>query len=187
MKMISRVLKSSSCQYTDRLTDRRMRSSSVNRRNPTRPTSCKAGPLLGQALGHQRYHSQIHHGFRRRGQPFIVFAQPTSAVQPAQGAFHNPTVMHHFKALGGVTPFDDLQHPSTQVFHPIDQFAGIPAIRPDFLQARQAVSHLGQYYARAIAVLLSRGQDHDDQDQAQGIDQQMSLHAFDLLSRIIPA
>lgn len=51
----------------------------------------------------------MEHGLASLGPLLIVFAQPSVAPQPTEGAFDAPTPRLHDKAVLGVTPLDDLQ------------------------------------------------------------------------------
>lgn len=133
---------------------------STNRRNRTRTRLSKARTLLGQAARHDWQHGHIDHRLARGDQALIVLActcagtraQSTRTVKPTKRAFHNPTMRKYLEALGGVTPLDDLQDPVAGLLHPVDQSAGIAAVRPNPLQTGRAVLHRREHQARPIPV-----------------------------------
>ena len=83
-----------------------------------------------------------------------------------------------------VRALHDLQNPSAEFLHPRDQLSGIPPVRPDLLEARELADQFRQNELGSVSILNARGVDHDREDQAQGIDDEMALTTGYLLARI---
>jgi hypothetical protein len=75
---------------------------------------------------------------------------------------------------------------TTSIRHLAQLFAAVGAIGEDRLQKGKEPAGLAvQDQKRAIAVLQVGRVDDDGEDQAEGVDEQMALLAFDLLARVI--
>ena len=71
--------------------------------------------------------------------------------------------------------------------HPIDQSARIAAIGPYQQQARKTPYHTSEDELGSVAVLDGGRMQHDGEDQADGVDNDMSFAAVDFLAGIITA
>ena len=81
--------------------------------------------------------------------------------------------LHYFKCPGSL------------VLDPFDELPGIAAIRPDKLDAREAPFYSEQKQLGSIAVLNRGRMDYDANQQAQDIDDNVALDAFDLFPGVI--
>lgn len=79
----------------------------------------------------------------------------------------------------------DLQGPSRQCLHPVNQLTAITSVGPNHRQARKFPHEVGEHECGARAVLDVRGVDHDRQHEAKGIDDEMTLPTTYFLARII--
>jgi hypothetical protein len=52
---------------------------------------------MSQTLEHQADHRHVNEGFAGGRQALVVFAEPTLAVEPGEGAFNDPTMWLDFK------------------------------------------------------------------------------------------
>src|ERR1051326_2888754 len=126
---------------------------------------------------------------RQRGpiEVLEIFRQAPAPSEPAKAAFHDPSFRQHLKALGDVGSFHDLDR---QAGHGMSRRCGehwplIATVGEKLRQEREASKQRVQYQAAAIAVLDIRRMHEPVQHQAQRIDQDMSLLAFDFLTRIV--
>ncbi len=67
----------------------------------------------------------------------------------------------------------------------VHPWAGVGLIGEDGFDPREEPSHGANHPLGAVAVLDVGGVDHGDQQEANGIDQDVSLPALDLLGRVI--
>src|SRR5690606_23972014 len=82
----------------------------------------------GQATQHELRHRQIDKAFSNRRPLLVVLAQTTKAVEPAEGAFHNPAHGLDDKAPGGV--LDDLSANTKEGLTPMQEsITGIAAVK----------------------------------------------------------
>jgi hypothetical protein len=86
--------------------------------------------------------------------------------------------------VGGA--FDQLDPPGGIGHGPAQLFAAVGAVGEDRLQKGKEPARLAvQNQKGAVAVLQVGRMDGDGKDQAEGIDEEMALLAFDLLARVI--
>ena len=112
---------------------------------------------------------------------FVIDAQAPAADQPAQGSLDDPSFGKHLEALRLGAALDDLQAPVAEGRHDRRQFlAGIGAVGPDHREPREQRRQAAQDEDRAIAILDVGGMNDDLEDQAEGIDDDVSLAALDL-------
>ena len=93
----------------------------------------------------------------------------------------------HLKALAMLAALDDLQDTLALVFDPLHELAGVPTVRPDEGEAGEQAFDLCQDQLGAIAILYFGAMDHDQQQQAERVDEHMAFAPVDLFSRIIAA
>jgi hypothetical protein len=88
-------------------------------------------------------HHQLNHGDSdpRLGglrQGLEVFAEPPRAIEPTKRALDDPAPLQDSKALGTLGAFHDREGPQQHCGDPRDSLAGVPSIRPDQWQSREA-------------------------------------------------
>src|SRR5271166_996013 len=117
-----------------------------------------------------------------------ILGQSAAAVEPGEGSFHHPPSGKNLEAFGGIRPLDDLDR---KLRHHLRQ--GLAKLRPliaaigeELLQKRIEAEQGRENQHPAVAVLDIGGVNQDVDQQALGIDQDMSLLAADFLARIIP-
>src|SRR5260221_2129220 len=142
---------------------------------------------------HEVAHGRVDHGLARLQLVLIVLGQAAKAPQPAEGAFHSPAVRLHLHAGGlGLLlgALDDLDPPAELLAQLLHQRAAVGGISPDEREARQWRAEQAQcvsHQAPAIAVLYVGGPDHDFEQEALGVDQEMPLAPAHLLVRVVAA
>jgi len=130
-------------------------------------------------------HSQVNDGFAAFRECFVVLAQAAVASEPGEGSFDDPALGQDHEARQVVAAFDDLQDPASQLPCPLDQLAGVPAVGPDPLEPPELADQSGQRPLRPVAVLdVGRMHDHNQQ-QAQGVYDDVTLAPVDLLARVV--
>jgi hypothetical protein len=60
-------------------------------------SDCLKRLSMSQTLEHQADHRHVNEGFAGGRQALVVFAEPTLAVEPGEGAFNDPTMWLDFK------------------------------------------------------------------------------------------
>ena len=89
------------------------------------------------------------------------------------------------KAGEVIAPFDDLECPLGKGLGPLDELAGVATVGPDQHQScEQTLEPLEDQFG-AIAILDVGLVNDDRQDQAERVDDQMTLAAIDLFAGII--
>jgi hypothetical protein len=117
---------------------------------------------------------------------FPVLGEPTTTVEPGDGALNDPALGFDDKAFGTLTAFDDLDR---QAAHrcggaPVEDRSCIGAIREQFAQEREPAEQSGQQEDATVTVLNIGGSHQCVQHQAQRINQDMALLALDQLAGI---
>jgi hypothetical protein len=117
---------------------------------------------------------------------FIVLGEAAAPVDPGDGALDDPTPGDDLEALGLGGAFDQLDPPGGIGHGPAQLFAAVGTVGEDRLQKGKEAARLAvQDQKGTIAVLQVGRVDGDGQDQAEGVDEEMALLAFDLLARVI--
>jgi hypothetical protein len=135
-------------------------------------------------------HGHLDDGFTGVRQQFVIFAQAPVAIEPPEGALHNPALGNDHKPLDGVRALGNLQADRpvpAQPPDPVHQRPGIRPVSPEVPQPSILVPEDLQQRLCSIAVLHTGGRDDDGQDQPEGIDQDMPLAPLDVLVRVIAA
>ena len=115
-----------------------------------------------------------------------VLGEASIAVEPCQRALDHPAARQHFKAFGGVGPFDDLDGPLADAAQSILEFvSGIAAIGEDVAQPREAFDDVAQDERRPVAVLDVGSVDHGVDEIALGVGEDVALAPLDLLTRVV--
>jgi hypothetical protein len=134
-------------------------------------------------------HRHLNERFTGFRQQFIIFTQAPVAIEPSEGALHNPAFGDDHKAFDSVRAFGNLQADRPlrpQGLDPINQWPSISPISPNVPQPRKFVPDTLQELLRAVAVLDTGSRHHDCQDEPEGIDEDVPLAAFDLFAGIVP-
>jgi hypothetical protein len=143
---------------------------------------------MSQFPNHKADHRHIHKGFAGLWQALIVFAEPSIAVEPCEGALHYPATRQHYKAF---LPFLLLHYrklPPQRSLCPLDQLPSIASIGPYQGQTAEAppvpmarvrlldalIQRL-EYTSASISVLNRGGSHYYQQHQTQRVHNQVSL------------
>ena len=130
-------------------------------------------------------HGRVNEGFAGLSQIFIIFAQASKLANPGKGSFHNPTTWHNLKALTTFRAISDFDHPSQLIQHPLRKwFTVISTIHPHFFHAVK-IRFEGQYrLLGSFPVSGIGGSDFDFQQQAIGVDKDVTFASFDLFTAV---
>ena len=126
---------------------------------------------------------------RLRGlrQGLKVFTEPPRAIEPAEGAFHDPAPLHDLKSLGVPGAFHNHEGSLQDRRHPRDELAGVPPIGPDQFQSRKAGDECPEHLFGPITVLDPRRMHYDNQEQPEDIDDDVALAPAYALAAVIAA
>jgi hypothetical protein len=142
----------------------------------------------GEAANHERDHRHLDDGFTGVRQQFVIFTQASVAIEPPEGALDNPALGNDYEPLDGIGTLGNLQANwpwRPQRLDPIHQRSGIGPVRPDVSQPRIPMPEDLQELFRTIAVLHPGGRHDHREDQPAGIDEEVTLAAFDLVARVV--
>jgi hypothetical protein len=137
-------------------------------------------------MEHQINHSKVYHSLTAGRQGLVVLTQPSILAQPAEGTFHHPTSGQYHETMQVTTP-DNLNNPSKCAPGPAYKCPGIAAINPYSFQPPKSVSKFLQNQPTAIAILNVSGVYYHNQNQPEGINEQVPLTPGNLLSSVITA
>src|SRR5262249_53362712 len=114
-----------------------------------------------------------------------VVTQPTRAIEPAEGAFHDPAPLYDLKTLGMPRAFHDHQGPLQHRRDPRDELARVAPIGPDQPQSWETGDQCRQDLFGAIPVLDLRRMHHHNQQETEDIDHDVALASADALALVI--
>jgi len=134
--------------------------------------------------------AELDHRGTRCGSPLVVFAVPSAFAVPGVGPLDDPPFVEWRKTFRAFRPRFDFDVPRGSVlFQPgVQGMIVILVVAEDGLQSRDVLRiDLSQQLRSRRSVVGSRaGDDHRDQ-QAERIDQQMSLAPLDFLAPVVAA
>ena len=133
----------------------------------------------GEAPGHEGDHGPQDHGFVAGGQVLVVASGAPVLADPGEGPLDDPAAGQYFEGML-VALGDDLQR-HLHRRGPGGQGAGVSGIGPDQPDAPAGAVGVPQQRPGCHPVLDGRGGDHHVQDQAGGVDGDVSLAAVDLM------
>lgn len=140
----------------------------------------------GQASQHEFDHGKTNEGGNGRGVTLEVSCQAAVAADPGKRAFHHPPFGQDDEAFGDVAAFDDLDLPCSAFCssgahtRPLIATIGEDA----FDEREQGPRLFGQHLRGAVAILNIGGVNRHAQQEAERIDEDVALAAFDFLARI---
>ena len=142
--------------------------------------------MSGESSEHEPDARQPDEGDGGSVEVFVVLGQAPAAVDPGDGAFHDPASWNDLETLGLRGTLDHLDPPGGIGHGPVQLLAAVGAVGEDRLQeGKQPAGVAIQDQKGAVAVLYVGRVDDDGEDQAEGVDQEMALLALDLLARVI--
>ena len=134
---------------------------------------------------HEADHAEAEEGERVDGQVLEVLGQPAATPEPGEGPLDDPSLGQRDEALG-VAAADNLEPPAAG---PGDARRGrstsIGAVGEDHLDEGKQPPRRTQQGHGTIPILDVGGLDRSAQEQAERVDQDVALLAFDLLARIV--
>lgn len=137
-------------------------------------------------MEHQVDHGNADHGFAAFGERFVVLGQSPILAQPSEGALHDPPLRQYFERMR-FRPLHDLNDPPVPADRPVDESSGVTAVGPDHAQATPTRTQLFDEPLAAVAILNVGRMDHQSDDQAEGVDDDMALAPKRFLTRVVPA
>jgi hypothetical protein len=136
-------------------------------------------------MDHQVDHGNEDHRLAALGQGLVVLGESAVLSEPGKGAFDDPSFGQHDEPMQQGT-LDDLDNASVPAAGPVDEAPGIAAVGEDQLQTPKTCSQLPDQQFPTIAVLNVGRVHHQRHDQAEGVDDQMTLAPKDFLARVVP-
>jgi hypothetical protein len=137
---------------------------------------------------HQANGREAEEGERIVIEVFPVLGEPSTAIEPADGAFDNPALGQYDEAFDMIAPSDDLGneigHDACQTV--VEHWPGIGAVGKQLPEKRELPEQGGQQQKASVAVLNIGRRDQRVQQQAQRINENVALLALDQLARIVP-
>ena len=117
---------------------------------------------------------------------FPIFCQPAAAPEPADCAFDDPSFGQNDEAFGSIGTADNLGDETRQDARQsiMEHRPGIGAVGKQLLEERELSEHGGQEHQPTVAILNIGGCNQSMQQQAERIDKDMALLAFDQLACI---
>ena len=142
--------------------------------------------MSGESSEHEPDARQSDEGDGRSVEVFVVLGQAPAAIDPGDGAFHDPASWDDLETLGLRGTLDQLDPPRDIGHGPAQLSAAVGAVGEDRLQEGKEPAGVAiEDQDGAVAVLYVGRVDDDGEDQAEGVDQEMALFALDLLARVI--
>jgi hypothetical protein len=140
---------------------------------------------LGQASEHDADHGETDEGCDGAGIALEVAREAAIVADPSEGAFDDPTLGQDDELVQFVA-FDNLDAPTSGPGSGSgDPWSLIAGIGEDALDEREQTAGAPiEDQPRAVAILHVGGMDHDVQEQAERVDENVPLAARDLLARI---
>ena len=117
---------------------------------------------------------------------FPVFGQPPTAIEPADGTFDDPALGFDDKAFGVISASDNLDHQAMYRCGGtiVEDWPRIGAIGEQFTQERELSEQSGQQEDATVAILNIGSRHQRVQNQAQCVDQEVTLLPVDQLAGI---
>lgn len=120
---------------------------------------------------------------------FMITIQAAEIAEPRIGTLDDPTLGLDMKSFL-LFALDDVQEEAAaaaEVVGPRQERAAITFVGPNAPEAVKGPSEIGQEAACSIAILNIGGGDADQNEQAEGIHQQMALATPELFGGIVPS
>jgi len=145
---------------------------------------------LGQTAEHDAEHDEMNPSFGTLGFDFVIANQATMFHEPAKGSLDDPSFGKDEKAPG-VDSGDNLQAQGTAPTvrgHPSLKFFSLVAlVGPDASQPTEPLERCGQETGCTRPLGHIGRSDADPQQQAQGVDQHVTLASLGFLGGIVAA
>jgi hypothetical protein len=139
---------------------------------------------FGQAFKHETDHCEADEGCDGCGMAFKVSHQTSVSTDPGEGPLDDPSFWQHDEAVE-IGTFDDLDLPATGGRYDRGHFRSlISSIGEDPFNKRKPPSGLAQQITRAVAILDIGWKNTHAEQKAEGVDEDVTLAARNLLARI---
>jgi hypothetical protein len=142
--------------------------------------------VIAETCEHEANHGQVDHGFARGSFPFVVATESAGTAQPTESTLHDPTPRQYLEGveLGALHDFD---RAATHLACPFQEPSGVASIGPDMFDAsaRPLAEECGQQMLGSIPVLNVGWQNHDQENQTDRVDQDVSFAPVDFLACIV--
>jgi hypothetical protein len=116
---------------------------------------------------------------------FVILGEPAVPIEPPECSFHNPASWKHLESFDGIGSLDDFKRPPILLFHVLDEFPGIPTIRPDELELLEVFPGSFKDESGSVAILDIRFMDYGSKKESESVDQNMAFPAFYLFTGVI--
>lgn len=138
---------------------------------------------VDEAVQHDPDGSKSDHGLCNVGSFLVILGQASPSSEPSEGTFDHPAAGNEDEAATSNAPEDDQRQPEQEAGeddrHPIVDAVGEDRTQP----AVEPLDPCQQRYG-AIGVLSVGGMEDDAEQEARGIDSDVTLAALDLLGRV---
>lgn len=139
---------------------------------------------FGQAFEHETDHREADEGCDGCGMTLEVPHQSSVSADPGEGPLDDPSFWQHDEAVE-VGTLDDLDLPVTGGGHDRGHFRPlISSIGEDSLNKRKSPPGLAQKITRAVAILDIGGKNTYAEQEAERVDEDVTLATRNLLARI---
>jgi len=138
---------------------------------------------VNEAVQHDPDGGEGGHGFGDVGAFLVILGQASPPSEPPEGSFDHPAARDEDEAAAGDAPDND-QRQSEQKTGEDHRHPIIAAVGED--RSQPAVEPLDprQQRSGAVGVLDAGGVDEDAEQEARGVDRDVTLAALDLLGRV---
>ena len=131
-------------------------------------------------------HGDTDHSFAGFGEGFIVFREAAVFSKPCKCSPDNPPLGKDNKMVS-IRSFDDFNDPAIPAHCPTHKPSGITAISPDDLEATPSRTQLFDQQFAAVTV-LDVGRVYDQcENQAERVNNDMTLAPKRFLARVVPS
>ena len=115
-----------------------------------------------------------------------ILSEPTTAIEPGDGAFHDPALGFDDTAFGMIGAFDDFNRQATHGFGCaiLKDRSGVGTVSEQLAQERELPKQCRKQQNTAVAILNIGGSYQRVQHEAQCVDQNVTLLALDQLAGI---
>ena len=138
----------------------------------------------GHAFEHQADHCEADEGCDGSGIALEIARQAAIAADPGEGPLDDPSLGQDDESVA-IAAFDDFDLPTAGPRNDAGHLRPlVSSIGEDAFDKREPAAGLAQQLACAIAILNVCRMDHDAQQQAERIDEDVAFATRDLLARI---
>src|SRR5271157_5399552 len=155
-------------------------------------TGAELGVGIGIHTGEVRFlhepdGGKVEEGERLAIEAFPILGQPSAAAEPSQRAFADPALGQHDEGLGLIRPLNDLDlYARANSFHCRLEFRPlIASVGKEPAQEGEGAEQGRHQRRAAVAVLDVGGVDDRVHQQALRVDENVTLLAVDLLTRVV--